>query len=214
MSSLFKKHCDALGDELKSEIRALREEVYLQRNRVQTLEEENQVLRNRVNQLDRRSRQNNLIIHGLRGVDGMEENVKKTLEESLEVQIHQFAVSDIHRLGKDRKGPILLELNSSIVKQNILQKVSKLKGTAISISPDYTLEEREQRRILVKRMKESIEERNSARIEGNKLIINNKQYTLQQIIEENKKRTDVERPEVHGSVHKQRELRPRTTKGQ
>lgn len=211
LSALLKRHCDALCAELKGEVRALKDELYIQRNKIQSLEEENQLLRNQVNQLDRKSRQKNLIFYGLScRVDEVEQRVKKTLEENLQVEVAQHAISDIHKLGKDQKSPILLELNSRIVRLNILHKASKLKGTGISISPDYTLEEREQRRILVRRMKESIEEGNNARIRGNKLVIDNKQ--LQQVVDENRAQTDLVRPEVQGVAHRPRGLRPRQPK--
>ncbi|KAL3284919.1 hypothetical protein HHI36_019051 [Cryptolaemus montrouzieri] len=153
IESSLKKQNDDISSDIESEVGELRHQLVDYKQKTEKLESENEELKKRLEIVDRKTRKNNLVIYGL-----------KTTEN---------AVSDVYKIGKTESCPVLLELLNRKLQQQILQNSYKLKGSNISLSPDYTPEERRARKILVVRMREAKEEGKSAYIRGNTLIVEN-----------------------------------------
>ncbi|XP_044760480.1 uncharacterized protein LOC123317918 [Coccinella septempunctata] len=189
MESLFEKYGELIRDEMRREIGVLKEEINSYKIKVHRLEEENKNLKEKIQQMDKRSRRNNLIIYGIKSEgNNVEEETKKLLEDKLEINCPEEIIRDIYKLGKGELSPILLQAYNQKSIHRILNSAHKLKNSGVNLAPDYTPEEREARRTLVKRMREEKERGNQSYIRGNALIINNQKHTLEEIIAGEKER--------------------------
>lgn len=116
------------------------------KNKCITLEEKNISLEKEVKFLNRQIRRNNFLMHNVQVTDN--ENVAdkvKDIFKELNLSIPDYAINNCFRLGK---GPILISLNSTLVKNDIFKYRNDLKNRNIFISHDRTPEEREEGKII------------------------------------------------------------------
>lgn len=134
-------------------------------------------------QYERRLRKNNIVIFGLTTSDNLLEDTLKTLNNLLGCKLCTSDVNNITILRKNNTGagPILLEFISFLKKVEVFKNVSKLKGTSVSISNDLCPEDRDNHRVLVKYLKEAKFKNLPAQIKGNKLVIDGKIYTVDEL---------------------------------
>lgn len=136
---------------------------------------------------ERQSRKNNLIIFGLE-IDqktNLLDSVLKKLKDLLDVDIFDNDINNIYQLKNGKICPIKVEFVSYLKKLSILKKVSKLKGSGISIAQDLCKEDRQEHKILQEYMKLARSKHLHAKIKGYKLQINNDFYTCEELQEIN-----------------------------
>lgn len=171
LETLLKKYSESVCKDIKNELDEVKADFMIYRNKVEELEEENRELKKTIAQIDRKTRRNNLILHGIRADEReLEEVAVQTFRECLEVDILGDHITDICRLGRSESSPILVEIKNNKLRRNIFRNAGKLKNTGISISPDYTVEERRNRKLLVEQMKRARERGEDIYIRGNKLV--------------------------------------------
>ncbi|UYV68474.1 hypothetical protein LAZ67_5004421 [Cordylochernes scorpioides] len=115
-------------------------------------------LEERAEALERRARENNLIIYGIESAetDSRElllQKVKKLIAEDMQIA-DDVVIAECHRLGRGPKAPILIEVPDHESRISLLKNSSKLRILNIFMSRDYSLQIREQRKILIERRKE------------------------------------------------------------
>lgn len=167
----------ALSTKVDSEIREVNKKVEL-------LETENKDLKAHLKETERKLRKRNLVFYGIN--EEGEENesdlivkIKNLVEEKLQIRTEYTDITNIFRLGKksEKTRPILVEFLTQFIRKNILINRGKLKGTKIFIVEDLIPEDREVQKLLTENLKEARKLNKSAKIKGNKLIINGNTYT-------------------------------------
>lgn len=175
--------------EIKSAIEASETRLLLKieelKQKVSSLEIENKILKNKTEILDRNSRKNNIIIFGLKDSEGNTANkISKKIGELLGVDVKETDINNFYRLDKSAKPPIKVEFLSYLKKTEILKKCKKLKDTGIAISNDLTIEQRSEQKILRSFLKRTRQDpTDQSFIKGNKLYINNRAYTVEDLQE-------------------------------
>lgn len=174
--------------ELRNTIEASEARILLQleslNNRIKTLEKENSELKNKVELLDRDSRKNNLIIFGL-NINSTETSfdfISNQIKQLINVDLTESNINNFYKIGKAEKGPIKLELLSILKKREILRNCHKLKGTKIYITPDLTVKQRNENKILREHLHQV--KGNTGKqcfIKGNKLYVDNIPYTVEDL---------------------------------
>lgn len=154
-----------------------------QREKISELENKYESLWKRTLDLERRSRKNNVIVLGLtvNAQVNVTSLVLEKLSNLLEINITESDLSDVFPLNNSSNPPIKLEFVSHRTKDLIFENVSKLKGTNIAIRHDMCYEDRLDNKVLVKHLKAAREKQLTAKIKGNKLIINGDPYTAKQL---------------------------------
>lgn len=173
-----------LKNELKTQISEIKNEfnsiIYQDQEKIATLESRNKELQEAIIQLQRRTRKNNIVVFGIKeDQQNIVEQVTTTLNNTLEIEILISDISDAYKIGKNNTEdkPIIVELISYQKKLHILKNAYKLKGKNISIANDLCWEDRENKKILIKHLKEARNKGVQAYIKGHKLIIADEPYT-------------------------------------
>lgn len=174
--------------ELKNIIEASEARVLLKieelKNKVKTLEEENLSLKIRLEEVDRTKRKNNILLFGLerQAKEVSIEFVTEKIQNLLDIRLKEADVNNAYYLGNLENSPLKVELVSFLKKKLILENCKKLKGSDIYISNDLTEKQREEFKRLRQHL--SVVKRNSGNhcyIRSNKLYINNKPHTLEEL---------------------------------
>lgn len=124
----------------------------------------------RIDFLEQENKQNSLLIHGIKDEGEMNETqvlaiVKEKLNESMKIKIENHQIGKCYRIGRLNKNhngegisdkntfknsrPILLKLNSNILKEEIYKSRFKLKNTGIILREDLTYFRRKLVRIAI-----------------------------------------------------------------
>ncbi|CAG9763536.1 unnamed protein product [Ceutorhynchus assimilis] len=130
---------------------------------------------------ERKLRKNNIIVFGIPRCSDILNNTISALNNLLGVDIKVDDINNITQLGNTANSPILIEFISFLKKSSLFGHVSKLKGTKISIANDLCPEDRENHRILVKYLKEAKGRNLNAKIKGNKLVIDDTAYSIEDL---------------------------------
>lgn len=152
-------------------------------DKIQPIIEENNNLKVEIQSLNRKikyledaNRRNNIIMHG---VKESETSYKELFDiicsnlQNTQINVEQFEISKIHRLGRKEDGkirPILIALTSYQKKIEILKSKTKMPEN-IYITEDLSKETIELRKNLQQQLKLEKEKGNEAYIKNNKLII-------------------------------------------
>lgn len=180
-------------------------------DRIRPLEEENKVLKSeiqilnkKVNTLENITKQNNIIIHGLKETDTGYMQLSKTVKhllEILEVKVENTDINKVHRIGRQKEGktrPVLISFTTYSKKIEILKNKKKVPEN-VYITEDFTKETLEKRKQLQEELKQEREKGNKVYIKNNKLIIKPKEN-------EKRKRDDSASPShPSASAQKQQE---------
>lgn len=195
LDKLFKNVTTALSEktsELKNDLKTqigeikyeLNSVINQQQEKITALEIENKKLQKAVIQLQRKVRKNNLVIFGIKETQtNITEQVTKIFKDILEIEILSSDINDVYEVGRNGtdKKPVIVELNSYQKKLLILKNSSKLKGKNIYIANDLCWEDREVNNTLNKHLKEARSKGAQAYIKGQKLIIANEPYTVEDL---------------------------------
>ncbi len=174
---------------LKEEVQELRDEISDLRRVNEDLKSDNVNLRKRMADIERqtddlecRSKRNNLIIYGLPRVENetwheCEEVVQELLTDKLEM--HESPQFDrVHRLSAKPNSPIVARCTFYKDKETIMKAKTKLKGSNVFISEDFSLRVREIRKKLLPHLKAAKDEKKKATMVYDHLLINGKKFIL------------------------------------
>ncbi|UYV63305.1 hypothetical protein LAZ67_2003696 [Cordylochernes scorpioides] len=139
-------------------------------------------LEERVEALERRARENNLIIYGIESAetDSRElllQKVKKLMAEDMQIT-DDVVIAECHRLGRGPKAPILIEVPDHESRISLLKNSFKLRMLNIFMSRDYSPQIREQRKILIEKRKELYKKGIGSKLRDNKLLLNGINYMV------------------------------------
>lgn len=155
-----------------------------------------QELENKVVQLERKTRRKNIVVFGLEISDQsvIHQETLSKINNLLELNFVPDDISNIYQLKKsgESAAPIIIELVSQLKKNIIFQNISKLKGSGIAITHDLSYEDRQKHKLLFIHLKKARNQKLSARIVGDKLEINNKLFTVDQLSKDCDSDSDIE----------------------
>lgn len=185
----IKKEIKQNRETFTGEIRAFKEqfsgEIKKLRDENQSLKEELKELKGKVTRIERDSKKYSLVVYGLEEKSD-EELIDVTgcldlINAKLGIDCRFQDIRSFKRLGKPISGqsrPISIEVNSCYLKRDILNNAIKLKGTNVFISPEYTKEEYEERKILRKHLIEARKDNKEAYIRNKILTIQGEEYSV------------------------------------
>lgn len=168
-----------LQEELRGEIKQLKQEN-------ESLKEEVRALKTKLRKGDREAKKFKLLVHGIEE-KGTESDITTCLElfnQKLNIDCRFEDLRNLYRIGKltsDKKRPISIETSSYFLRGDILKNTNKLKGSTIYITPEYSQEDYEDRKVLRTYLKEARQNKQEAIIKENKLIIEGTTYTLEEL---------------------------------
>lgn len=153
--------------------------------RVNQLEEENLYLKTKIEKLERKDRENNIIVFGWSAPN---ENVtldfiSTELKNLVGVEVEKKDINNFYCLGKKANRPVKIEFISRLKKTEVIRNCKKLKGSSFAIANDLTEQQRSEYQELRKYLIQEKHNNRDCYIRGNKLIIDNKEYTLQDLQE-------------------------------
>ncbi|KAJ8969377.1 hypothetical protein NQ317_000722 [Molorchus minor] len=110
-------------------------------------------------------------------------DTKEKLKQKQYIDIHESDLNNFYKLGNSPSSPIKIEFTSFLKKNSILKNCFKLKSTNITIAHDLTIKQREENKVLRKFLQKAKEDKNdNCYIKHNRLYINNKPYTPEELI--------------------------------
>ncbi|CAH1113869.1 unnamed protein product [Psylliodes chrysocephalus] len=130
--------------------------------------------------LERKCRRNNVIIFGLK-VDesNLLNNTLDLLNNIFGPIVSKNDINNIYIGGqKQNKQHIILEITSYLKKQELFKNTAKLKNSGVAIANDMPYEDRKVQRVLKVHLRNAKRQNHQARIRGNKLEIDGKFFTL------------------------------------
>ncbi|UYV61671.1 hypothetical protein LAZ67_1005810 [Cordylochernes scorpioides] len=187
------KRLDSWGERLESRLSAIDDRVENINQRLQQLEESSAVtkvalsqnskkikdLEDQLEYLDAKNRERNLIFYGIEqdNNEDCRERIRKVIEENMQTK-EKINITRCHRLSRKPGAPILIEVPEQNDRSTLFKAAFNLRGTKISLSKDYSMKTREQRRVLNVKRKELVERGTLAKLRDNKLIINDIAYKV------------------------------------
>lgn len=173
--------------EIKSAIEASESKLLLKieelNHRVTNLEIENSNLTNKIEALEVVTKKNNIIIFGLENSEeSSPSSVCRELKNLLDVEVHVSDLNNAYRLRTQGKNPLKVEFVSYLKKLEVLKHCKNLKGSGVAISNDLTYKQRCHNKILRNHLNKAREDSSvKSYIKGNKLYINNRAYTVEEL---------------------------------
>lgn len=153
------------------------------KQKLQKLDAANNTLTKKVELLERNFKKNNILIFGLENSHTISpDQICTTLSRLLKINIGISDINNVYCLKNIRNQPIKIEFLTFLKKLEILRNCKNLKGTGISICQDLTFKQREENKKL-KIFLDSFRQDSETRsyIKGNKLYVENKAYTLEEL---------------------------------
>ncbi|UYV62060.1 hypothetical protein LAZ67_1007701 [Cordylochernes scorpioides] len=136
-------------------------------------------LEDQLEYLDAKRRERNLIFYGIEqdNNEDCRERIRKVIEEYMQTT-EKINITRCHRLSRKPGAPILIEVPEQNDRSTLFKAAFNLRGTKISLSKDYSMKMREQRRVLNVKRRELVEKGTLAKLRDNKLIINGIAYKV------------------------------------
>lgn len=157
-------------------------------------------LENRCVQLERKIRKNNIVIFGLKvNQESLAEDTIQQLNNLLDLRLNIGDINNVYRVSKNLKSPILVEFLTYHKKLEVYKnkdKLRSLKEVNVGIANDLCLEDRRDQKILRKTLRLCREKSIPARIKGNKIEIDGKWYSPQELEEADSSGSDGESEEM------------------
>lgn len=155
-------------------------------NKVSELECSLASMAKKLDDLENRSRRSNLIVYG---VNEQDNETTEKLEKAVIKEIFQdvlgvniLGVERIHRLGRPKQGldnkprPVILKLLDFRDKDRVMKNCPKLKGSAFSVSEDFSQAIRDVRKKLWLRTKENRDRHEKVRLVYDKVNVDGHVY--------------------------------------
>lgn len=176
--------------ELKALIEALEVRVSLKfedlSRRISYIEQENVILKDSIEKLERKTRENNIVIFGLKTKpeEITIDYIKKEIKNLVDVNIGESDINNFYPLAKTENPPIKVEFSTYLKKIAIFKNSKNLRKSNISIVQDQTPKQRHHNRILRKHLNlaRGNNEENCF-IRKNKLHVNGRTYTPEELEE-------------------------------
>lgn len=152
-----------------------------------TIRKDTEHLQKKYLSLERSRRKNNIVIFGLSiettRTTELVAAVISHLNRLTEVEIKEADINNVYYIGKKQsdRGGVIVEFITFLKKLSILRNAYKLKGSGVAISNDLCQEDRARNKILVKHLKIAKEQKLLARIRGDRLEVDSKFYTVEDL---------------------------------
>ncbi|UYV61902.1 hypothetical protein LAZ67_1007025 [Cordylochernes scorpioides] len=136
----------------------------------------------RIEFLEMKTRENNLIFHGVEGNEGEDpeesySTIKQIIADKMQIP-EKINILQCRRLSKRARAPLLVSIPDHNERIKLFKNAFKLRNFKIYISKYYTLGIREQHRILIAKRKELLTSGIFAKLRDNKLIVAGKKYQV------------------------------------
>lgn len=194
--NILKEEITRNRKEIKSAIEASESKLLLKieelNHRINQLESENSTLSEKVEVLEKITKKNNIIVYGLENLEDISPtSICRQLKNLLDVQISEADFNNIYRLKTQGKKPLKIEFISYFKKVEVLRNCNKLKNSGVTITNDFTYKQRCYNKILRNHLNKARENpSNQSYIKGNKLYINNRGYTVEELEENEQSHTE------------------------
>lgn len=171
---------------LKEELKKDREEREAEKNRwmeeVNYLKNELKNVKNQIQRLEKKEREKNIVIKGLKETEN-EEKTGEIVEEMLkkDLNLSDIRIRKVERIGAKISGrtrPIIIALENKEDKLTILKCKKKLKGTTIYLDDDLTREERERKKKLLRIVWEERKKNKNAYLRGDRIVVEGEMFML------------------------------------
>lgn len=155
----------------------------LEKKRLGAVESDNERINNILLRMERKQKQNNLIIFGLPEKPGevLTESIVNFVDQHLGIELKTQDINNTYRITTKgtSKGhsPLVLELTTFLKKREIMQQKTRLKGTHIVLSDDLPKKDRIERKLLYDQYTSARRKGYPARLLHNKVEINGVRYT-------------------------------------
>lgn len=212
--NLIKSENQVLKTEIANVKNEIKSELDILKIKNEYLEKENQELKRQILFLERRQKKYNVIVYGIEGDEQLTDNkTLAVLNEVLNIPCNNKDLRDIRRIGKKVAGkprPVQIEVINYNLKKEILnkskEKQAELKENNIFFTSDYASEDYKERKLLSQFLKAAKEKKYKAKIENNKLVVDGKEYTCNQLKSNTSKilnnKANIETEEVYESLQK------------
>lgn len=188
LSQLIEKTSDTIKKEIKDEIQEINHSLLLkienQEKKRRELEDHFLRLQAGHERLEKGSRRNNIIVFGVDVTDrraDLAEFVLDKIGNLLELNLNLSDVNDVYRIKTTKGFIIKIEFLSNLKVREVFKNVTKLRNTGITISQDLSLQERKDREVLLRHMREARAKKYYANIVGSRLKVNGTFYTVTQL---------------------------------
>lgn len=175
---------ELLTEKLTKQINELKDELKNITTKLVNLEKTVDNLQTKNKNLEKIVKENNILLFnsGYNNEELLDFTINK-LNNCLELKLEANDISKIFVLGRNLDSKIIVvKFTRFLTKQAVLKNCHKLKGKKLSISDDLTEEERIERKQLIKYLREARSKQKKSHIYKNKLFINSKGYTYQDLI--------------------------------
>lgn len=187
IAALLKEQTDTLIKQFDEKINGFKNDLLLAKTEIRNLKDENTKLKHTINGLEKTLKNNNIVIFGIPPKKkesrlDLAKSVLDKFEALLHISCSLNEVVDIYRVGKRAESsPVIVKLCSIITKDKILRNCSKLKGTGLFITRDLPYDERQSKKELRKYYQAALKKSVNAKLIGNKLVIENIEYTTAEL---------------------------------
>lgn len=186
----IKKYFDKKFNDLETKLLAEVGEIKAGFVEIERLREVVSKQEHRIDLLENKLRKNNLVIFGTeeKNSDELLTSFCGTVNDLLNIELRENHIDDIYKLkNRDGTSRVVVRLVSYLKKLEILKHCKKLKNTAIYISNDLSLKQREDRKQLIKYRGIARKNNKEAFIKNGKLIVDGRSYTLDELADEERK---------------------------
>ncbi|CAH1100586.1 unnamed protein product [Psylliodes chrysocephalus] len=169
-----------LKNALSSCERRLQSSIELESKTVRDLQEDNFKLKNKVEQLEITLKRNNLIIFGLKTPNNtiIINFIIDIINKLFDISLMYSDIANLYSVGKDLNAHVIIEFCSFLKKRSIFLNFNKLKNRGVFVANDLTELQRAQYKQLKEYVLKYKEEGKHCFIRGNKLILENISYSL------------------------------------
>ncbi|KAI4470929.1 tubulin-specific chaperone e [Holotrichia oblita] len=185
--ALLKEQTDTLIKQFDERINSFKKDLILANEEIQNLKNENSKLKHTVIGLEKTLKNNNIVIFGIPPKEkesrlDLTKFVLDKFETLLNITCSSTEVADIYRVGKrSQSSAVIIKFCSIFTKDEILRNCSKLKGTGLFVTHDLSYDERQSKKKLRQYYQAALEKSMNAKVIGNKLIIENVEYTIAEL---------------------------------
>lgn len=178
-----------IQSQIKQEIKNLKEDIFSKLNNLEKvnreLKEENKKLKTSLLSIERKQKKFNIVIYGLPDEEkDILSSAINIFKNNLKINCVENDIRDIYKIGaksQDRPRPTVVEFVSCRLKTNIINKTGELKNSGIFITHDYTAQDYQDKKFLMRQLKIAKEEYPEAKIKKNILIVNEEKFTLDEL---------------------------------
>lgn len=159
------------------------------------LQQEVETLRNQLKRIEHQKRSKNIVLFKVE--ESASEQILLTVSRVMsnaKIEVPDVCIETAYRVGKTKGGPVIIKLTAPRWKQHFFSKAANLRQLGITISNDYTLEERQERKQQWEACKQLKERGLAPTLNRNRIYVDNKQIEIADLEKLLKKPTILEAP--------------------